>query len=327
MVASLDTVTILTLGALPGVGARTLFSLEALKGKGPLSLEEILDRNLLKKSVTRDDVMRAKDFAKVNIEIANSKGHKIYSFYDEQYPINLKGIPDAPPIIYCAGRIEALQERSIAVIGTREPTKHGETIAYKVTSWLANRGWNIVSGLAIGVDSIAHQACIDSPSKTVAVLAHGLEKIYPAANKDLAKKIIDSGGALVTEYPYNQKTFKTNFVQRDRIQAALSSAVVLVQTDTTGGSLHASKAILKYGRSLVVVGQSALDIRNGEMKIQGNMKLLYGDRSDLLEIFKDPSIDESLIIKMFSKDDYENTERAIASNTGKKQNINHAELI
>ena len=328
MVASLDTQAILTLGALPGVGPRTLLSLEALKGEGGLDVEEILGRNLLgNKKFTNEEISRATAFAKENLEIAEGKGHNIYSFFDKEYPLNLAGVSDAPPVIFCSGNIEALQEKSMAVIGTREPTKHGEAIAYKVTSWFANRGWNIVSGLAVGVDTIAHQACLKSPSKTVAVLAHGLEKIYPAANKELAEKIVSEGGALITEYPYYQKTFKANFVQRDRIQAALSCAVVLVQTDTTGGSLHASKAILKYGRNLIVVGQSAVDIGNGEKKIEGNMKLLFGDRSDAFSIFKDSAVDVSLLVKMLSKDDYEIAEGVVLKNMKKKQSMDMGVLI
>lgn len=192
----------------------------------------------------------------------------------------------------------------MAVIGTREPTEHGVVIARNITKWFASSGWNIVSGLAKGVDTIAHKTTLRSPSKTIAVMAQGLEKVYPAENKHLATEIVTNGGLLISEYPYNASTYRNNFVQRDRIQAGLSSGVIMVQSDINGGSLHASRAILKYGRYLIVPNQSDRDINNSEPKIQANMLFSRMNKSELLNILKTNKFDISKIIIMKNKSEY-----------------------
>ncbi|MGQ1865592.1 DNA-processing protein DprA [Pseudomonas aeruginosa] len=316
MSVSLETEKMLAISALPGVGTMTLLTLLNLSEFPELSTKELISYiPFLKKRASPESLKKALDFSKKNIDEALKRGHTIVSIFDKKYPNSLKRIPDAPPILFCAGDISFLQDKCLAVIGTREPTEHGKLITKKITSWFTENNWNIVSGLALGIDSLAHEVCLNSTAKTAAVLAHGLEKIYPATNRKLAESIIEKNGALISEYPYFSATFKANFVQRDRIQAALSAAVILIQSDVTGGSLHASKSALKYGRYLVVAGQSETDIRNSEPKIKGNMKLLYGNTHEIYEIFKDKLIDTARILKLFTKENYQEIEDEINKNS------------
>ncbi|GLQ71363.1 hypothetical protein GCM10007932_07230 [Vibrio penaeicida] len=281
--------------------AKSLLAYRYLKGVGRKYLNDIaISAQLSRTSVdeafaagkigadkfSKEQLEQAFELAAGQIKIAESLGHKIICRLDEQYPDSLKKLPDAPPILFCAGDLRILKSDSITIIGTRSPTEHGVAIAQRITQWFSENNWCVTSGLAKGIDTVAHESCLEARGKTIAVLAHGLEKIYPAQNKRLASDITDKGGLLVSEYSYNSYVGRSNFVERDRIQAALAKAVVLVQSDLTGGSLHASRAILNYGRYLLVVGQSNRDVEFREEKIAANMVLLYGDTSEKLSLLK-----------------------------------------
>lgn len=322
-VISPDTQKILALSALQGVGAKTLNSLVKLKDFKDMPLLDIA-KLLNVTDITISMIDNCVNFAQKNIDLANKYDHKIISFFDVNYPLLLKKTDDAPAILYCAGDVEQLNKKCLAVIGTREPTEHGVVIARNITKWFASSGWNIVSGLAKGVDTIAHKTTLRSPSKTIAVMAQGLEKVYPAENKHLATEIVTNGGLLISEYPYNASTYRNNFVQRDRIQAGLSSGVIMVQSDINGGSLHASRAILKYGRYLIVPNQSDRDINNSEPKIQANVLFSRMNKSELLNILKTNKFDISKIIIMKNKSEYtfvDDILKNIDSNEGSSPNM------
>lgn len=279
------TKNIIKYGHLKGVGKKYLVSVLKACAHESMSVEEYFSREVGgSRKHSNAEVKEAEVYSERQVAEAERYGHKIISMVDHDYPDSLKWVFDPPPILYCAGDVRLLQKDSITIIGTRSPTMHGSLIGERVTSSFCANGWVITSGLAKGVDAIAHQACIDAGGRTIAVLAHGLEKIYPAANKELAKRIIETGGLLVSEYGYKSFVGKSNFVERDRIQAALSKGVVLVQSDLRGGSLHASKAALRYGRYLVVLGQSVQDRLNQEPKIAANMVLAEGDNSAKAEL-------------------------------------------
>ncbi len=282
-----DTNTLLAYGFLKGVGKKYLNEL-ATSAKQTLTPVKINFEsgkfgNGVFAAEQLDDAFKK---ASEQIEIAQSLGHSIISMLDDEYPDSLRATNDAPPILFCSGNLELLKKATITIIGTRSPTQHGEMIAERITAWFTEHDWVVASGLAKGIDTIAHQACLKSNGETISVLAHGLEKVYPAQNKQLAKDIVSYGGLLITEYGYNSYVGKSNFVERDRIQAALAKAVVLVQSDITGGSLHASRAVLEYGRHLIVVGQSKRDIHFREEKIGANMVLESDDIKEKLRLLK-----------------------------------------
>lgn len=300
-----NTAKLLALKMLHGIGDAALSNLYALSEFSSMSVHDIAFSNFSKNnSYTADDIDSAIHKAETQIEFSIKNGGNIISFFDDIYPNSLRATRNLPPILFCKGNMDCLSEKNITVIGTREPTEHGKIISYNLTEWFTLQGWNVVSGLAVGIDAIAHTACIESTGKTIAVLAHGLEKIYPIKNKNLADRILDNNGLLVSEYTYYSNTYKTNFVKRDTTQAALSSAVFLVQTDTVGGSLHASRSALLLGRPLVVVGQSKTDIENKEPKCNGNLILAQGNRQDVLKLLKINSYDQKLLLNLPNKSQY-----------------------
>jgi DNA processing protein len=271
---------LLAIKSLRGIGRKSVNRVIGISQEKGISIKNAFELGVVNHLAFSDEQMAgALSFADKQIEIAISYGHAIISKLDLEFPQSLKITEDCPSILYCAGNIRLLGKDSVAIIGTREPTKHGELIAERLTNWFSLEGWIITSGLAKGIDSVAHKACIASGGLTISVLAHGLEKVYPAANKRLAGEIVEKNGLLITEYSYNSYVAKSNFVERDRIQAGLSKAVILVQSDLSGGSLHASRAALNYKRYLVVVGQSSTDILNHESKAQAN-ELLFGHNTE-----------------------------------------------
>lgn len=290
---------LLAISQLKGVGAKKIQSLLSVPGIESLDLNTLINNFLPNGAAYSEvDINDCSQFSKQQIEIANDKQHSIISPLDGLFPNSLKRMHDCPNILFVAGDASQLKNKSITVIGTREPSEHGEEIAKRITKWFADRDWNIVSGLAYGVDKLAHEQSMKSSSKTIAVLAQGLEKVYPAKHKYLTEKIVESGGALISEYAYNSYSGRANFVQRDRIQAGLSSGVVLIQSSLSGGSLHASRKAIEYERALIVAGQSSRDMNDSIDNIQANMTLLKGTEIEIFNLLKNNSFDKDLLIKL-----------------------------
>lgn len=157
---------------------------------------------------------------------------------EDDYPPLLRLIPDPPPVLYAKGNLLLLKVLdAVAVIGTRNPTTSGSKVARKIAGHLASSGFVVVSGLARGIDSAAHRAACEA-GFTVAVLANPLDKVYPAENRELAEQIVERGGTLVGELPKGERTYRNAFVRRDRIQSGMSLAVIPIQTDIEGGTMH-----------------------------------------------------------------------------------------
>ena len=155
------------------------------------------------------------------------------------YPHNLMSMDNPPAIVYYKGANPNRNfEKSIACIGTRKPTRFGfNAINYLIPQWV-NEGFAIISGLAAGVDRLAHIACLAEGGKTIAVLAHGLDMIYPASNRKLAEKILLCDGTLLSEYPVGTKPDKFRFVNRNRLIVGLSKVTVAMECERKSGSMH-----------------------------------------------------------------------------------------
>lgn len=304
---------LLTLSRLKGVGAVTLRKLIANSNVLEDKIEEIVKSSFKPLKLNNSDIASALEFAESQAQKAIELGHKITSYGEPDYPELLYGLDDYPPILFIAGNVKAMSKKAITVIGTRQPTEDGSVIAKRVTSWFCDRGWNIVSGLAIGIDQIAHETSLAHNSQTVAVLAHGLEKIYPKKNTELAEKILKEGGTWVSEYSYGTNVNPARLVQRDKIQAALGAGVMLVQSGLEGGSLHASRHILKYKRPLIVVGQSKNDWLLSSEKAQANFLLLGNNEEKIAKLLKLRTLRDSVIIKLHSKLQYSQAERGLES--------------
>lgn len=194
-------------------------------------VEKISDENYIHKKL-----LEAETF----IDLHRKKGIEIISLNSIDYPELLKQIDDPPPIIYCKGNINLLKEnRNIAIIGTREPTKYGEVATKKIARHFASENYTIVSGLAKGIDTFGHIGALEAQNgKTIAVMGGSLDKIYPSENKILAEEILLKDGLLISEIGIGEKTYKGSFVRRDRIQSGLSLGVCPVQAPLKSGTHH-----------------------------------------------------------------------------------------
>lgn len=204
----------------------------------------------------------------------------ILSKYDNRFPellkktVDKKGTNSPPIIIYYKGDINTISLPSIAIIGTRTPTQEGIIASHYYGYTYANEGYNIISGLAKGCDTAAHRGALQSNTgKTCAVLAHGLDTIYPAENKTLADEILRKGGLLISEYPIGTILERHNLVARNRLQAGLALATIVIQTGISGGTLHAAHATLASKKPLFCI-----DYNNDELmetsQVKGNKILI-----------------------------------------------------
>ncbi|HSX05472.1 MAG TPA: DNA-processing protein DprA [Candidatus Saccharimonadales bacterium] len=174
---------------------------------------------------------------------------------DNAYPLPLTAIPDPPQELFYLGvdPSEWLHRPRVAIVGSRAVSVYGRQVTAQLARELAERGVVIVSGLALGVDGIAHTACLEAGGTTVAVLANGLDKIYPATHTQLAKRILEQGGTIMSEYAAGMPGFKYNFIARNRIVAGLSQALLITEATEKSGTLHTARFALEQGRDVLAV--------------------------------------------------------------------------
>lgn len=301
--------TLLTLSFVPGIGQVSLLKLT----RHPKFLETNIDEmgQLLPSIRTKlqpDTVREATRKARENLRDTKLDGGRLICLLDVEYPEVLRQTPDAPVFLFVKGTLRS--ENTVAIIGTREPTEHGMEITRRITRYFTDQHWSVISGLALGVDSIGHRAALDEGGHTVAVLAHGLQTIAPRQHASLAHSILESGGALVTEYPYGTPVFPPQYVKRDRIQAGLAQGVVMVQSDLQGGSLHASRAAVEYQRPLGVPQATKRDTAAQEAKIQANQVLIEGGK-EAATLLRCRESDLRRVIPLRSREDYPIFEKAM----------------
>lgn len=201
------------------------------------------------------------------------------SYYDSDFPKQLKGIQrncrDASPLIlfYKGSLHNLLDVNGVAIVGTRKPTNDGVLAGEYFGKVFAENRFNIISGLAVGCDSSAHRGALLGHGITTAFLAHGLDTIYPKENINLAQKIVDGGGLLISEYAIGTPPMANYFVERDRLQSGLSDATIVIQTGIRGGTMHAVHSTIENNKPLFAV-QYKDPILCKQEKVLGNVKLL-----------------------------------------------------
>lgn len=179
----------------------------------------------------------------------------IYS-YDKKYPKQFNLIKNKPQRIYVQGNIELLNKSCIAIVGSRRYSEYGMKIAKKFTRELVNEGFVIVSGLAIGIDSFAHEECINSGGKTIAIIASGFNNIYPEENKSLYKKILEANGCIITEYSPETKIDNKNFPIRNRLISGLCVGTLVIEAGYRSGTGITARLCKEQNRKLFCIPNS-----------------------------------------------------------------------
>lgn len=213
--------------------------LDKIPGIGPVVAESIAVNNM---------------FDRAEQEIAFIRKHNIttYFFSEEGYPHRLKHCDDSPLMLYYKGNGNLNHERMLAVVGTRNATDYGKKICEAIIAQLAALDVCIVSGLAYGVDICAHKAALKNNLSTVAVLAHGLDNIYPGSHRATAKKMLDQGG-LLTEFTTDTNPDRENFPSRNRIVAGMSDAVLVIESAVKGGAMITANIASSYNRDVFCI--------------------------------------------------------------------------
>lgn len=246
----------------------------------------------------------AEQKAEEQVALAQHYGARIVSLYDADYPHLLRQAEKGPAILYVRGSLPDPRRGAVAIIGTRSPTDHGTLIAERISRYCAGQGFAIVSGLALGCDTIAHRTALACGTPTLAVLAHGLQTTAPKENSDLAEAIVENGGALVSEFPFGTSPSVARFVQRDKTQAALAQGVIMVQSGLDGGSLHACRAALALQRWLAVPCPTAQDRAASLDRVAANVLLTGEVLSAVCELLTCQPPDLSRLITLRGREDY-----------------------
>lgn len=224
--------------------------------------------------------------AKEELMFCERYGIRILNRMEEEYSDNLRDCFDAPHNIYVKGGVDFNHNHSrwIAVVGTRKNSTTGYSYCKKIIEDIAEKYPDtvIVSGLAYGIDAIAHQTAIDCGLKTVAFVAHGLDTIYPSLHRDLAKRIIEHGGAIATEYPRNTAALPANFLQRNRLVAGVSVATIVVESPLRGGAMATANITDSYSRELF-----AMPGRSTDASFSGCNNLIKSSKANMLENIAD----------------------------------------
>jgi DNA processing protein len=237
----------LTLLQVRGFTANTLRDL--IRAREEMKPGELLSRFQYKDG----EYSKARTIASRLLDLSRRLGISVICMADREYPARLLEIEDPPPLLYVKGPVELLSTRCVAVVGTREASNYGLQISHIVAQTAVEYDYAVVSGLATGIDSAAHRGALDAKGKTIAVLAHGLDIVYPPQHKELAQEIVNSGGCLVSEHSPGTPIKKREFVMRNRIQSGMSCMSVIVESGKTGGSIHQGRFTHEQGRPLYVV--------------------------------------------------------------------------
>ena len=237
-------------------------------------------------SVRARAIKSFQDFALAEKEIAFIEKYKIIPLFitDKEYPQRLLNCYDSPILLYYRGNADLNASKIIALVGTRNNNEYGKAMCEKMVADLAAEDILVISGLAIGIDTISHKAALKHGLKTIGVLAHGLDRIYPHVNKSLAKQMLSNGG-LLTDFRSETNPDKQNFPKRNRIVAGMSDAVIVVETGVKGGSLITAEIANGYNKDVFAFPGRANDIKSEgcNFLIKTNKAGLITSANDLLE--------------------------------------------
>lgn len=220
---------------------------------------------------------------KAELELRFVDQHKLQLLFidDANFPERLRHCYDSPVLLYHCGNTNFNSSRIVSIVGTRVPTNYGRDLCEQLVYDLSAYNVLVVSGLAYGIDAIAHRSAIDNHMQTVGVLAHGLDLIYPYAHRAMARRMVESGG-LVTDFPSNTKPDRENFPMRNRIVAGLSDATVVIESGVSGGSMITAEYANNYNRDVFAFPGKVNDERSA-----GCLQLIRQHKAALITSAKD----------------------------------------
>ncbi len=215
--------------------------------------------------------------------LLNRVGGTILTLGDDAYPKRLKDIYDPPALLYVRGELRGEDELAVAIVGSRKTSPYGRWITEKIGRDLAGQGVTIVSGMARGIDSVAHKGALDGRGRTIAVLGCGIDVIYPSENRDLFRQIVEHG-AVLSEFPMGSRPEGGHFPRRNRIISGLSIGVVIVQASAKSGSLITAEYALEQGREVFAIpGNVGADGSRGTNRLIKEGAKLVESSEDILE--------------------------------------------
>lgn len=228
------------------------------------------------------DIIIAKNKSLNIIDYCEKNNMKIMTILDEDFPIKLKIIPNNPVIIFFKGNKSCIIEnKSVAIIGTRCPTLESEKITRNLVKLFSSKNYIIVSGLAHGIDYNAHLSTIKNHNRTLAVLPSGISNIYPSDHKYLCDEILYNNGCIISEYFPLDKPYKNNFIERDRLQSALSLGVIVVECDTKSGTMHTVNFAKEQNKIICCYKHNNINYgcRSGNMKLLKDKNVIMIDNN------------------------------------------------
>lgn len=266
---------------------------------GPDLLRTIKDRSVLEK-------------AKSELEFAEKRGIRLLFFTDKDYPSRLKHCADAPVLLHVLGNANVDPARTVAIVGTRKASEYGRRLCHELIEGLVDTGTTIISGLAYGIDICAHRTALKYQLPTIAGVAHGLDRLYPAEHASTARKMEEQGG-LISELPSGSKFAPGNFPARNRIVAGMSDCTVVIESASKGGSLITADIADSYDRDVFAYPGSVHSGKSDGCNelIRDNKAALITGPSDLIQymgwdiqkqetqtqLFPDLKPDESLLVE------------------------------
>ncbi|MFC1987587.1 DNA-processing protein DprA [Chloroflexota bacterium] len=272
---------------IPGIGRVRFNQLETyfgnLEAAWKATSSELKRSGLDNGSIQAIISWRPKISLEAEVEKLGQYGVKVFTCHDPGYPSRLKEIYDYPPLIYVRGSLFSEDEWCLAVVGTRRATVYGRQITEEIAADLARSKITIVSGLAKGVDSVAHHSALEAGGRSIATFACGLDIVYPAENAELARRIMQQG-ALISEYPLGTKPKAEHFPRRNRIMSGLSLGVLVVEAGETSGAMITANMALEQNREVFAIPGSILSpaSRGTNQLIQEGAKLVRS-YTDILE--------------------------------------------
>ena len=246
---------ILTLLSIPKVGKKSVGYFIKYMQEIPKNENDIIDifidiknDNKRIKVPTLEEVKLAYERVEKIVSLSKKQNIETIDILHKDFPKKLKLIENAPQVLFYKGNYNAIiNENTLAIIGSREASQKN---AYEMAYLFAKENYSIVSGLAMGCDTYAHKGCLDANGMTVGVLSSGLDTMYPIQNRELAERIIENNGCLLSEYPIGFTSFKNNFIERDRIESGLSLGTIVIEANIKSGTMHTANFTLEQERVL-----------------------------------------------------------------------------